>query len=182
MVHAYLSKIPECNEPEKVYDAVETPPFMHMIQANIPVNEDLTIDVSDIQFSNNATSCGSNQIVFVLASSIDSHIYDRRSHQIQVNCNEGNKGDVRIYLSNAAQAYSAHGSNLQIGNPNPFGVDTSVRFSSGTCTNPQTMACLYCGFDGQKIGVDNETWYQWKSVEVIIPHILSFLGPRICRR
>ena len=140
---------------------------MHMIQTNIPVNEDLTIDVSDIPFPNNSTSCGNNQVVFVLASSIDSQIYDRRSHPIHVHCNEGNKGDVKIYLNNAAQGELLNIPNVQIGDPNPFGVDTSVRFSSGNCANPQAMACLYCGFDGHKIGVDNETWFQWQTMEVI---------------
>ena len=161
VVNAYLSKIQECDEP----DPAEIPPFMEIIQEDIAVNDDLTIDVSGIAFPGNEASCGNHQIVFILTSSIDKQVFDRRSRPVKINC-ESNVADVKIELGNAAQGEVLNVPDVEVGDQNPFGYETSVKVSSGTCLNAQTMACLYCGFDGNSVGVDNQTWYQWQTMEV----------------
>jgi len=103
--------------------------------------------------------------VFVLASSIDNIVFDRQSHPVKIVC-EGNIPDVKIELNNAAQGEVLNIPSVQIGDQNPFGVDTSVKISSGECHTAHAMACLYCGFDGNNVGIDNQTWYQWQTMEV----------------
>ena len=83
-----MSKIQECDEP----DPAELAAFTDIIQADITVNDDLTIDVSDIAFPGNVASCGNHKIVFVLASSIDNQVFDRRSHPVKIDCGKNVAG------------------------------------------------------------------------------------------
>ena len=147
---------------------------MEIIQEDIAVNDDLTIDMSDVDFPDKVSSCGNHKIVFVLASSIDKQVFDRRSHPVKIDCGK-NVADIKIELGNAAQGEVLNIPNVKVGDQNPFGYETSVKLSSGTCLNAQTMACLYCGFDGNSVGVDNQTWYQWQSMGVNSYQTLKYL-------
>ena len=173
-VHVYISKIPECNEPEKVYNESNNddfPSFMGVMLTNDPVKDDLTVDVTDLVISNAFKFCGSNKIVYVLASSDGKQLYDSTSQSVRIDCQErGMGGDVKIELGNDIQGELLNIPNVQIGDRNPFGDETSVKISSASCLDLKPMACLYCGFDGNRVGVDNQTWYQWQTMEVMIPY------------
>ena len=163
-LHAYSSKVSQCDEPQKVYGIGDQPEFMETIQENITIGGDLTLDVTDLPFP--STSCGNIQIVFVLTNSAQSQIYDTRSRSVQIDCQKmGNIGDVKIDVINGSP--STNIPIVQVGDRNPFGINATVKVSLGSCVAPQTMACLYCGFNDNVVGVDNETWNQWQTQEVI---------------
>ena len=165
-LHAYSSKVSQCDEPQKVYGVDDQPEFMENIQENITISRDLTLDVTDLPFPSTLNTCGKIEIVFVLTNSAQSRIYDTRSRSVQIDCQKmGNIGDVKIDVISGSPSTSIP--IAQVGDRNPFGINATVKVSIGSCGAPQTMACLYCGFDDNVVGVDNETWNQWQTQEVI---------------
>ena len=136
---------------------------MEPVQQNITIGTDLTLDVTDLPFRSISNTCGKVQIVFVLTNADLSRIYDTRSRSVQIDCKKSEDlGDVKIEIEGSTSIPM-----VNVGDRNPFGVNARAKVSLGNCIAPQTMACLYCGFDGNMVGVDNETWYQWLTQEVI---------------
>ena len=163
-----MSKVTECDEPEKLNDTGDMPAFMETIKEDVDINEDLTVDVADVNFPNSVAqgmACGNIQVIFVLTGESKSMIYDTKSRQVNVDCQTtANIGDVKLEATYGSPSIIP---TVEVGDRNPFGVGSTVKVSFGNCGIPKTLACLYCGFDHNGVGVDNETWSQWQTPEVI---------------
>ena len=85
--------------------------------------------------------------------------------QINVECHSNeNQGDIKITTSYTSTEIPV----VEVGDENPFGQGSQVTVDYGRCLWPKAMACLYCGFDEGRVGVDDETWDTWQTIEVNI--------------
>ena len=109
------------------------------------------------------TICGDVRVVFVLTDTQQSNIYDTTSLKINVACPSST--DIGDPSLNVTYGYN-NIPTVQVGDRNPFGSDSEVMVDYGKCAMPKTMACLYCGFDDDKVGVDDATWALWQTKEV----------------
>ena len=158
-----MSKVGECDEPDNL---AELPTFMEIMQTGVTIKADLTADLTAIAFPTgvaDGTTCGNVRILFVLTDSQKSTIYDTTSLQIIVACPSSR--DVGYVNLSVTYGYS-NIPTVQVGDRNPFGSDSAVRVDYVNCARPKSMACLYCGFDDDKVGVDDNTWARWQTKEV----------------
>ena len=70
--------------------------------------------------------------------------------------------DVRLNVTYT----STNITTVEVGQSNPFPDGSEVIIEYGGCHVPKTMSCLYCGFDDGQVGVDEETWNTWQTIEV----------------
>ena len=164
-----MSKVTECDEPDKLNGTGDMPSFMEKIREDLGINEDLTVDVADLKFPNSVAqgvTCGNVQVVFVLTGESKSMIYDTKSRQVNIDCQKlANIGDVKIDVTYGSYDVRSIPT-VEVGDRNPFGITSTVKVSFGNCGIPKTLACLYCGFNDNGAGVDTETWSQWQTQEV----------------
>ena len=91
-------------------------------------------------------------------------VYGTKSLQINVTClSNDNLEDTSLNAVYGSEDIPE----VEVGDENPFGVESEVIVNYGSCHSPKTMACMYCGFDDGMVGVDEDSWNMWQTIEVI---------------
>ena len=167
-VKAALSKVTECDFPEMPENNGEVPPFMVMLQGDAGITNELTADVSKLVLPDAVDKgdiCGPLKIVFALWNNSNSQagkfVQSQKTASIPVHI-ECEAGDVKL----EATYGSSDVPSIEVGAKNPFGAGSSVKVDYGSCYMPKTMACLYCGFDDGKVGIEDSTWNAWTTIQV----------------
>ena len=166
-----MSSISECDEPTQL-DTL--PEYLQQLTTDtdsfVIINDNLTSDLSNFMFPPDVSEgkiCGNIRVILALkaTSSGETNIHGTKSMQINVNCHSNeNQGDVKITTSYTSSDIPV----VEVGDENPFGQGSQVTVDYGNCHSPKAMACLYCGFDDGSVGVDDETWDTWQTIEVNI--------------
>ena len=164
-----MSSVSECDEPTEL-DTL--PEYLQQLTTDtdsfVIINDNLTSDLSNFVFPSDVSQgkiCGNIRVILALkaTSSREPNIHATKSMQINVKCHSNeNQGDVRITTSYTSTEIPV----VEVGDENPFGQGSQVTVDYGNCHAPKAMACLYCGFDEGRVGVDDETWDTWQTVEV----------------
>ena len=164
-----MSSISECDEPTEL-DPI--PEYLQQLTTDtgsfVIINDNLTSDLSNFMFPSDVSEgkiCGNIRVILALkaTSSRESNIHATTSMQINVKCHSNeNQGDIKITTSYTSTEIPV----VEVGDENPFGQGSQVIVDYGSCRWPKAMACLYCGFDEGRVGVDDETWDTWQTVEV----------------
>ena len=166
-----MSSISECDEPTEL-DPI--PEYLQQLTTDtgsfVIINENLTSDLSNFMFPSDVSEgkiCGNIRVILALkaTSSRESNIHATKSMQINVKCHSNeNQGDIKITTSYTSTEIPV----VEVGDENPFGQGSQVTVDYGSCHWPKAMSCLYCGFDEGRVGVDDETWDTWQTIEVNI--------------
>ena len=164
-----MSSISECDEPTEL-DTL--PEYLHQLTTDtggfVIINDNLTADLSNFVFPPDVSEgkiCGNVRVVLALKSTSSgiTNIHGTKSLQINVKCHSNeNQGDIKITASYSSTEIPV----VEVGDENPFGQGSQVTVDYGNCYSPKAMACLYCGFDEGRVGVDDETWDTWQTIEV----------------
>ena len=164
-INAAVARVSECDELSK--------PSEEAIKSDIgsaPVNDDLSVDLSELDFSsdvNSAQTCGPIRVMFWATNNDDVLIENQETTTIQVNVKcqsfESVK-DVKLDVIYGTEEIPV----IEPGDKNPFGETSQVNVDIGDCYMPKTVACLYCGFDfdSGRVGLDEETWGAISTIEV----------------
>ena len=166
-VKAFLSLVTECDEPTSVDISS---PFLAEFTSDAVVGDDLTSDVSNLEFPDdviNGKICGPIRVIFLVTNDGE-NLQGQTSSSMQVNvtCNQSldTVGDVKLEVTYGSSDIPV----IQVGDKNPFGENTEIAVDTGSCYMPKVMACLYCGFefDNGTVGLDDDTWNTISTVEV----------------
>ena len=164
-----MSKVSECDEPTDISSSI--PAYMEKMEipsGHATISDNLTSDVSEFEFPSDVTEgkvCGIVRVIFVLKDDSGSEeiLYGTKSVQLNITCpSNENMEDVRLLVNYSSTDIPT----VEVGDRNPFGAGSEVIVDFGGCLMPKTFGCLYCGFDEGQVGVDDETWDTWQTVEV----------------
>ena len=162
---AAVTRVSECDEVSKLSEEA--------IKSDIgsaPVNDDLSVDLSDLDFPSDVSSaktCGPIRVMFWATNNDGDLIEGQETTSIQVNikCNSlESVKDVKLDVIYGTEEIPV----IEPGDKNPFGEISQVTVDTGDCYMPKTVACLYCGFDFDNgtVGLDNDTWDAISTIQV----------------
>ena len=169
-MEAYVSKVSECDIVQD--DSTSVPDFMQQMVApsgDPNIRSNLTSDVSELEFPSDIAEgrmCGNLRIIFIVKEDArnSQKVYGTKSLQINVTClSNDNLEDTSLNAVYGSEDIPE----VEVGDENPFGVESEVIVNYGSCHSPKTMACMYCGFDDGMVGVDEDSWNMWQTIEVI---------------
>ena len=168
-VEAYISQVSECDDVQE--DETSLPEFMQQMTApsgDPSIGNNLTSDVSELEFPSHVAegrTCGNVRIIFVVKDNTRNSpkIHGRKSIQINITCaSNANLQDTSIQAIYGSDDIP----NVEVGDTNPFGAESSVMVNYGSCHSPKSFACMYCGFEDGQVGVDDDSWNMWQTIEV----------------
>ena len=180
-LQAYMSKVTEC---DALGDLNTIPDYMEEMPIKsgyATINNDLTSDVSDFEFPSEVAEnqvYGNVRIIFVVVDDSGNQVYGTKSLQVKIESHSNaSMGDVKLNVTYGSEQVNGTTSEVplvEVGDLNPFGIGSNVTIDYGSCYSPKTIACLYCGFDDGDVGVDEDTWNTWQSVQVFEKNIRVF--------
>ena len=135
---------------------------------DVMIGTNLTSDISDLEFPSDyleQKKCGNIRIIFVIKEIAGSsgRIHGTKSIQINITCpSNDNLEDTSIQAIYESEEIP----DVEVGDTNPFGLGSNVIMNYGSCHSPKTMACMYCGFEDGIVGVDDDSWNLWQTIEV----------------
>ena len=135
---------------------------------DVMIGSNLTSDVSNLEFPSDYAEqkrCGNIRIIFVIKEIVGSseRIHGTKSIQINITCpSNDNLDDTSIHAIYESEEIP----DVEVGDINPFGPGSHVIMNYGNCYSPKTMACMYCGFEDGIVGVDDDSWNLWQTIEV----------------
>ena len=168
-VEAYLAKVSECDDNHD--DVTLLPQLMEQMtnpSGDTTISSNLTADISEIEFPSDVAEgkiCGNVRIIFMIKGNTRNspRIYGTKSVQINITCpSNDNLDDTSIQAIYGSEEIP----DVNVGDTNPFGNETDIIVSYGSCKSPKTMACMYCGFEDGLVGVDDDSWNLWQTIEV----------------
>ena len=135
---------------------------------DVMIGNNLTSDLSNLEFPSayaEQKRCGNVRIIFMIKEIARSseRIHGTKSIQINITCpSTDNLDDTSIQAIYESEEIP----DVEVGDTNPFGLGSNVIMNYGSCHSPKTMACMYCGFEDGIVGVDDDSWNLWQTIEV----------------